>query len=196
MPHRGIEPASATCRSDALPTELHTHALVHVVHFNGISSWRQLLENWKLRKKSFIPYREQCSWYAGTSTCTMTTGGGIYSVAFCACLGGGNSTNSTALVSVKHGEKKKKEKKKGWNSDSRSPGLNSTVYQYIKTHQQYIKTHQLPCHHIYRVCPRVCCDRCNIFTPTRQHEFTDTTTRVHRHNTSSPTRQHEFTSKI
>ena len=25
LPHRGIEPASAVCRSDALPTELHPH---------------------------------------------------------------------------------------------------------------------------------------------------------------------------
>ena len=27
MPHRGFEPASAACRSDALPTELHPHPL-------------------------------------------------------------------------------------------------------------------------------------------------------------------------
>ena len=27
-PHRGIEPASAACRSDALPTELHPHRYV------------------------------------------------------------------------------------------------------------------------------------------------------------------------
>ena len=27
LPHRGIEPASAACRSDALPTELHPHPL-------------------------------------------------------------------------------------------------------------------------------------------------------------------------
>ena len=28
LPHKGIEPASAACRSDALPTELHSHAFL------------------------------------------------------------------------------------------------------------------------------------------------------------------------
>ena len=31
LPHRGIEPASAACRSDALPTELHPHPIVIVI---------------------------------------------------------------------------------------------------------------------------------------------------------------------
>ena len=37
LPHRGIEPASAACRSGALPTKLHPHISVYIdVHLTNI----------------------------------------------------------------------------------------------------------------------------------------------------------------
>ena len=58
LPHRGIEPASAACRSDALPIELHPHP-----------------ENLacKRRKRRHIHLRASC--------CCSIGGGGIFSLA-------------------------------------------------------------------------------------------------------------------
>ena len=45
LPHRGIEPASAACRSDALPTELtpppptHTHTHIYLCNLIYLVRW-------------------------------------------------------------------------------------------------------------------------------------------------------------
>ena len=38
MPHRGIEPESAACRSDALTTELHAHLVQYIQQNQAVSA--------------------------------------------------------------------------------------------------------------------------------------------------------------
>ena len=76
MPHLGVEPASAACRSDAVPTELHPHPTMieRYLVFTVLSVWRVVAE-WTWYKSIENDIRHGSSYLGDVFTSSIENSG-------------------------------------------------------------------------------------------------------------------------
>ena len=63
LPHRGIEPASAACRSDALPTELHPWVIFIIIIYFNKQKRERIKERKKTSKATIARHRKNDQWF-------------------------------------------------------------------------------------------------------------------------------------